>query len=127
MVCESKLQQLRSRAVQKEEPHFTFSSPKETTDFSVLAESVIYPESPKKMRDKLICLIQSKTITLTGDSFLQYKNYRFSQPSDPNRHYCVSFNDILGLEESKGVHVDDLILALKGHVKDGYEVRSPRI
>eukprot|EP00066_Takifugu_rubripes_P010759 XP_003978841.1 PREDICTED: interferon-induced protein 44-like [Takifugu rubripes] len=43
------------------------------------------------------------------------------QDSDPNSHYCVSFNDIVGLEESRGVHVDDVILALKGHVRDGYE------
>ncbi|TWW69918.1 hypothetical protein D4764_18G0007240 [Takifugu flavidus] len=79
------------------------------------------PETPEKMRDKLICVIQFDTITLTGDSFLQYKNYRFARQSDPNSHYCVSINDIVGLEESRGVHVDDIILALKGHVRDGYE------
>uniref|UniRef100_H2TAK8 G domain-containing protein n=1 Tax=Takifugu rubripes TaxID=31033 RepID=H2TAK8_TAKRU len=51
----------------------------------------------------------------------KYKNYRFTRQSDPNSHYCVSFNDIVGLEESRGAHVDDIILALKGHVRDGYE------
>uniref|UniRef100_H3DQD2 G domain-containing protein n=1 Tax=Tetraodon nigroviridis TaxID=99883 RepID=H3DQD2_TETNG len=50
-----------------------------------------------------------------------YKNFRFTQESDRNSRYCFSINDIAGLEDSQGVHVDDVILALKGHVKDGYK------
>ncbi|XP_062322336.1 interferon-induced protein 44-like [Osmerus eperlanus] len=36
------------------------------------------------------------------------------------------FNDIMGLEsqESRGVHIDDIISALKGHIPEGYEVRQ---
>eukprot|EP00066_Takifugu_rubripes_P002618 XP_003964659.1 PREDICTED: interferon-induced protein 44-like [Takifugu rubripes] len=56
-----------------------------------------------------------------GSFTTKYENYKMIQDSDPNSHYCVSFNDIVGLEESRGVHVDDVILALKGHVRDGYE------
>ncbi|TWW69915.1 Interferon-induced protein 44 [Takifugu flavidus] len=41
--------------------------------------------------------------------------------ASPRNHYCVSINDIVGLEEGRGAHVDDIILALKGHVRDGYE------
>ncbi|TWW69926.1 hypothetical protein D4764_18G0007320, partial [Takifugu flavidus] len=51
----------------------------------------------------------------------KYKNYRFTRQSDPNSHYCISINDITGLEEGRGAHVDDIILALKGHVRDGYK------
>ena len=38
------------------------------------------------------------------------------------------FNDIMGLERltKHGVLPDDIISAIKGHIKDGYEVRSNR-
>ncbi|XP_029692735.1 interferon-induced protein 44-like [Takifugu rubripes] len=59
-----------------------------------------------------------------GSFTTKYENYKMIQDSDPNSHYFVSFNDMFGLEENRGVHVDDVILALKGHVRDGYEFNS---
>ncbi|MEQ2268579.1 hypothetical protein XENORESO_005655 [Xenotaenia resolanae] len=38
-------------------------------------------------------------------------------------YYHVVFNDIMGLEDGdrRGVHADDIKLALRGHVKEGYK------
>uniref|UniRef100_A0A3B4X176 G domain-containing protein n=1 Tax=Seriola lalandi dorsalis TaxID=1841481 RepID=A0A3B4X176_SERLL len=38
----------------------------------------------------------------------------------PNTFYPFVFNNIMGLGPNKGVLVDDVKLALKGHIKDGY-------
>lgn len=55
------------------------------------------------------------------DSFT--KTYTiFKIPKDPshNQYYPFVFSDIMGLSGSGGVREDDIKLALKGHIKDGY-------
>uniref|UniRef100_A0A3Q3EGB3 G domain-containing protein n=1 Tax=Labrus bergylta TaxID=56723 RepID=A0A3Q3EGB3_9LABR len=44
-------------------------------------------------------------------------------PKDHQSFYSFVFNDIMGLENNadNGVHVEDIKLALRGHVKDGYK------
>lgn len=52
----------------------------------------------------------------------QYKTYKFSKGNEG--YYSFVFNDIMGMERTKGIHVEDVKLALRGHVKDDYEVES---
>ncbi|XP_073349688.1 interferon-induced protein 44-like [Pagrus major] len=56
----------------------------------------------------------------------QYKTYKI--PNGPDGFYNFVFNDIMGLEKSDygGVHVEDIKLALRGHVKDGYQFNPER-
>uniref|UniRef100_A0A8C9YTR5 G domain-containing protein n=1 Tax=Sander lucioperca TaxID=283035 RepID=A0A8C9YTR5_SANLU len=49
----------------------------------------------------------------------KYTTYKI--PKDPETFYPFVFNDIMGLDPIKGVRVDDVKLALKGHMKEGYE------
>ncbi|XP_062293754.1 interferon-induced protein 44-like [Scomber scombrus] len=54
------------------------------------------------------------------DSFTKkYTTYKIEK-ENPSTFYPFVFNDIMGLDPSKGVLVDDIKLALKGHVKDNY-------
>lgn len=55
----------------------------------------------------------------------QYKTHKISKGGRGN-YYSIVFNDVMGLEEGpgNGVSVDDMILALKGHVKEGYKVQT---
>ncbi|KAG9330322.1 hypothetical protein JZ751_025684, partial [Albula glossodonta] len=52
-----------------------------------------------------------------------YKTYTIENRSVPGSKYAFIFDDIMGLEaaEDGGVQVDDVISALKGHIKDGYK------
>ncbi|XP_074539278.1 interferon-induced protein 44-like [Halichoeres trimaculatus] len=58
----------------------------------------------------------------SGSSFtLTYKTYKIEK--DAQSSYSVVFNNIMGFEENtnNGVQVEDVILAMKGHVKENYK------
>lgn len=54
---------------------------------------------------------------------LQYTTHKIRKREQT--FYPLIFNDIMGLEEGSGsgVRPDDIKLAMKGHVKDGYKVQ----
>ncbi|XP_043987729.1 interferon-induced protein 44-like [Gambusia affinis] len=61
--------------------------------------------------------------TTSDQSFtLKYQTHKIKKEVRGN-FYPFVFNDIMGLEggNGRGVRTEDIILALKGHVKDGYK------
>uniref|UniRef100_A0A3P9P427 Interferon-induced protein 44-like n=2 Tax=Poecilia reticulata TaxID=8081 RepID=A0A3P9P427_POERE len=58
--------------------------------------------------------------TTSDQSFTKYQTYKVKKEGRGN-FYPLVFNDITGMEEGPGVRTDDIKLALKGHVKDGYK------
>ncbi|XP_014858143.1 PREDICTED: interferon-induced protein 44-like [Poecilia mexicana] len=59
--------------------------------------------------------------TTSDQSFtIKYQTYKIKKEGKENIYPFV-FNDVMGLEEKTGVKEEDIKLALKGHVKDGYK------
>ncbi|XP_014858184.1 PREDICTED: interferon-induced protein 44-like [Poecilia mexicana] len=60
--------------------------------------------------------------TTNDNSFTkEYKTHTFKKEKGKENVYPFVFNDVMGLEEGNGVRADDIKLALKGHVMDGYK------
>ncbi|XP_059931020.1 interferon-induced protein 44-like [Gadus macrocephalus] len=56
-----------------------------------------------------------------GQSYtLKYKTHRI-QKGTPGKYYPFVFNDVMGLESTNGILLEDIKLAMKGHVKDNYK------
>ncbi|XP_007578846.1 interferon-induced protein 44-like isoform X1 [Poecilia formosa] len=59
--------------------------------------------------------------TTSDQSFTKiYQTYKIKKEGKGN-FYPFVFNDVMGLEDRTGVRPDDIKIALKGHVKDGYK------
>ncbi|XP_068575224.1 interferon-induced protein 44-like [Cebidichthys violaceus] len=62
--------------------------------------------------------------TNAGGSFTtQHRTYKFNK-GGPGTFYPFVFTDLMGVEKRnhEGVCVEDIKLAMKGHIKDGYEI-----
>uniref|UniRef100_A0A8C5ASJ3 Interferon-induced protein 44-like n=1 Tax=Gadus morhua TaxID=8049 RepID=A0A8C5ASJ3_GADMO len=56
-----------------------------------------------------------------GQSYtLKYKTHRI-QKGTPGQYYPFVFNDVMGLESTNGILLEDIELTMKGHVKDNYK------
>ncbi|XP_058246873.1 interferon-induced protein 44-like [Hemibagrus wyckioides] len=67
-------------------------------------------------RQFVSCLAASGSSTHTLH-LSQYNDYE-------NASFPFTLNDVMGIEASEGVQTDDIISALKGHIKEGYVFNS---
>ncbi|XP_016521566.1 interferon-induced protein 44-like, partial [Poecilia formosa] len=72
------------------------------------------------LQGRMTNTVLTSNITFDQSFTKNYKTYKFKKEGRGNVYPFV-FNDVMGLEERTGVRTDDIILALKGHVKDGYK------
>ncbi|XP_041634514.1 interferon-induced protein 44-like [Cheilinus undulatus] len=66
--------------------------------------------------------VRDKTDAISGSSHTkEYTTYKIRK--DDQSFYPLVFNDIMGFEQNleNGISVDDVKLALQGHVKEGYQ------
>ena len=82
-----------------------------------------------KLRGKICAEILNHKIMCQLTSFialslLQYRSYKIRRDNDG--YYPFIFNDMMGSEQkaNQGIHTEDVKLALRGHVKEGYKVQS---
>nr|XP_020496751.1 interferon-induced protein 44-like [Labrus bergylta] len=77
------------------------------------------------MRRRMTCPALASSSVQSGHSFTkQFQTHKIRRGQGNPRTFCpFVFNDIMGLEEGEGegVRAEDLNLALKGHVKEGYK------
>ncbi|XP_017277293.1 interferon-induced protein 44 [Kryptolebias marmoratus] len=72
-----------------------------------------------------ICGRAGTDATSAGFSYTKkYKTYKINKGNQS--HCSFVFTDTRGLESKKGVHLEDIKLALKGHVKEGYQFDPER-
>ena len=69
----------------------------------------------------LLQLLMTIIVAVFSISSLQYTTYKI--PKNNSDSFPFVFNDIMGLEPKNGVLVDDVKLALRGHMKEGYRVK----
>lgn len=72
------------------------------------------------LRGRMTC--QALPDSIGGSSFTtRYQTHEIKKDSES--FYPFVFSDLMGLEKDnrKGVNFDDMVLALKGHMKNGYE------
>uniref|UniRef100_A0A3Q1EQY2 Interferon-induced protein 44-like n=1 Tax=Acanthochromis polyacanthus TaxID=80966 RepID=A0A3Q1EQY2_9TELE len=74
------------------------------------------------LQNRITCRAPADAVT-GGSVTDKYTTYKISK--DPEGSYSFMFSDTMGFEkpDGRGVHVEDIKLALKGHVKDGYKFK----
>ncbi|KAM4560695.1 interferon-induced protein 44-like [Fundulus diaphanus] len=76
------------------------------------------------LRERMSNIALASAMTSDTSFTRKYETHKFIKGRGSSKtFYPVVFNDIMGLEEgdNRGVHENDIKLALRGHVKEGYK------